>query len=39
MEICKDGTLSNYVKDPSFLSEEKIFDIFWQLMNGYRVLW
>lgn len=39
MEICKDGTLSDYLKDPAYLTEEKIFDIFWQLLNGYRVLW
>jgi serine/threonine protein kinase len=39
MEICKDGTLSDFLKLPNHLQEEKVFDIFWQLLTGYRVLW
>lgn len=39
MECCKDGTLVNLLKMPRLLDEERVFDIFWQLMNGYRVLW
>lgn len=39
MECCKDGTLVDLLRMPRLLDEEKVFDIFWQLMNGYRVLW
>lgn len=39
MECCKDGTLVDLLKMPRLLDEERVFDIFWQLMNGYRVLW
>lgn len=39
MECCKDGTLVDLLKMPRTLDEERAFDVFWQLMNGYRVLW
>ena len=39
MECCKDGTLVDLLRMPRLLDEERVFDIFWQLMNGYRVLW
>ena len=39
MEMCKDGTLADYMREASYLSEAKILNIFWQLFSGYRVLW
>lgn len=39
MEMCKDGTLHDYLLEKSYLSEEKILNIFWQLFSGYRILW
>lgn len=40
MEYCPDGTLEDLRKSKkNNFSEEEIFLIFYQLMNGYRVLW
>lgn len=39
MEMCPDGTLEDIVRKQGTLEQEKILDIFWQLMSGYRVLW
>lgn len=38
MELCSDGTLTDYVRKQGILQEETIFSIFYQLINGYRVL-
>ena len=39
MELCPDGTLTDLVRKQGLLQEETIFSIFYQLMEGYRVLW
>lgn len=40
MEFCPDGTLEDLrVKKNNIFTEDEIFDIFYQLMNGYKVLW
>jgi aurora kinase len=39
MEYCKDGTLLDLMRKKVNFTEEEIFDIFYQLMKGYRVLW
>jgi serine/threonine protein kinase len=40
MEYCPDGTLEDLRKKKNnMFSEAEIFDIFYQLMNGYKVLW
>lgn len=39
MEMCKEGTLSDWLAQPGLLDEGRIFDAFWQLMSGYRILW
>ena len=38
MEYCRDGTLSDLLRNPAPLPEEQIIDIFYQLLSGYRVL-
>lgn len=40
MEYCPDGTLEDLIKKKKgHFTEEEIFDIFYQLMNGYKVLY
>jgi serine/threonine protein kinase len=39
MEMCREGTLADWLAQPGLLEEAKIFDAFWQLMSGYRILW
>lgn len=39
MEECSDGTLQDFLKMNKQFSEEELFDIFYQILNGYKVLW
>jgi serine/threonine protein kinase len=40
MEYCSGGTLEDLRKEKkNCFTESEIFDIFYQIMNGYKVLW
>lgn len=39
MEYCKDGTLLDLVRKQKNLSEKEILDIFYQVIQGYKVLY
>lgn len=39
MEYCPDGTLEALMKPEVVLTEETIFDVLLQIMEGYRPLW
>ena len=39
MDYCEDGTLQKLKDEPLLLPEEKLINIFYQLMCGYRQLW